>query len=734
MKPGSSRLLLAALLWATLAVPGVRAESARLFEIVPAGDPTYAGLKKLEAAGLLQTRALDGSLTRYDVAARLIEARQHRGEIVLAQVDLQSLPSLDEGAEIPTTVEQAQGVDSTLSSLEGAFQAELNDLQTSAKDLKERTGALEEAQTRTRRKILGIRNLPSVRLNGVGRVIVFDDRVTEPLASDPSAVNTLFACGYVDLMPRGSLGRDLQWGFLARVATALMPVENDPGDTLSLRRIWAEYSPSFLTIRVGDFDEAYTPLTLWNRSELDMKYRPDWWDRAVRLALYENHLDREPLVPLRGVRLGVEFDRPGSKILDRIEMSSFVHMVKSGFGNGAYGAGFTDWSVGGKSALRSKLGLSLEAYGLLYDQQLDSDSVTVVYDPNHSATWASQYQVGSLRPKLEREVWNGLVLGVQMETAFARYRADKYDSTRVLEDYAYLGGPFLQKGKTSLKFQYVEAGPSYYSPYAQQRQSDDLRDLSLFPYVQTLGQPGALYKFYDRVYDNVFPYGLATPNRRGWGLDLEARAWKGGAFKLSASAYRAKEIQRNLVVNGPLFTQLVPVEDSSNPELFLREFKYVNIGPRVEIGKLLGWEKPFEFGVNLRQEFTRNALGSLKTQGICPGVRLGLRSDWEFQAEGFFIRTRGREYGYIADFGTASERVTTVARYNYWYDPTDLGLYTPIDLNRRSKVVRVSSVIRLGKNSRLDVSGALVERQYATDPPVLYVRNQEVEVIYEVQF
>ena len=648
---------------------------------------------------------------------------------------LDNLPSLEEGAAATAAETPVAGA-AQVSPSESAAQNEMDGLKNDVGALKDKSQGLDEAQQKMRKKLNGILNQTAVRVNGLGLGLASNQRQFGPMGA--AVVSTTNAVGLLDLRTSGVIGREVQWGFLTRVSSGqvpsgigpanpgdlsgLFPSEIDPGNVLSVLRVTGTWSPSFLSLTLGDFDESYTPLTLWNRDAQDLKAAPEFIDRVEKFSLYSNgFLDAAPLVPLRGARLSVKFDRPKGRILQGLEASTFVHMVKNGFNNSSYGSGFTTWCVGGKGHFTFRPGAELDAYGMLYDDQPGTSGPSYVYDDFVPSTWPHRYWVGSVRPKLERG-FSGVTLGAQMEIAGNKYEADLQRPERTLHDFAYYGGPYVKKGESVLKFQYLEVGPSFYSPFAQVRQRSVTAYTSV-PSLETLGDPSNYFLTYNRGEDNTFPYGLATPNRKGFGLDLDLKALQDDAFTLSASFYKVEEIMGNLVVDDS-YTYLVPVENPALSVPPMRKFTYANVGPRLDAAKLLKRKLPLEISLNVRSEKTVSSLGTLKSTGVVPGLRAGVAKGWEWNLAYAHYRYQGVEAGLNG---------TLTARYSYWYDPTDRTHYSQVPVDSTGGTIFVSTKIAMGKSSDLSLDGWTSSGK-SLDVANSRMRSQYLGFMHETRF
>jgi hypothetical protein len=340
--------------------------------------------------------------------------------------------------------------------------------------------------------------------------------------------------------------------------------------------------------------------------------------------------------------------------------------------------------------------------------------------------------------------------GGVFEGAVATYQDDEQDANKVLNDSAVMGGPYFRFGHTKFSFNYLYVGPYYYSPLAQTRQ-DNLTattgggklfvntvnpggpDLMTAPlrtqfFLTNVPRAGGIYSFYDRTQDNTFPYGLATPNRQGFGMDFDVKALEKNALKIPASAYFVQEIGDNIVVNG-IGTGLTPVDGTAGAPTPKRNFIYVNAGPSFDLGPFIG-TGDLEIGANIRYERTTSAIGTLNSVWILGGVRAELFPWWESTASFGSQSVNGSEAG----FGGS-----TLARYSYIYDNTDLGQYQVFSVNGSNYSWRLSTTFKVNRNSSIygdyDLTWGNAIPYIGTPPGTsgtLY--NQYMGLTYEIEF
>jgi hypothetical protein len=445
---------------------------------------------------------------------------------------------------------------------------------------------------------------------------------------------------------------------------------------------------------------------------------------------------------------------PDSSVVDELKGSVFVHMIRNGFNdNGGWYIGpneFTDLVFGGTAEVKSQKwylgGMSVQAavdtYGLIYDEPIETEQPGSPYNAFTPSTWAHQYLLESVKPDLKVGLGGDLYVGGTMEYAGSSYQDNKQNPDTVFTDFALLGGPYVQFGKSRISLNYLNVGPYYYSPLAQTRQDAVTTAASFLNYLQSpdlfdplvrnqyflsdLPRAGEIYGFYNRALDNTFPYGLATPNREGFGGELDIKTLENDALKIKGSAYFVQEISGNLVLNSA-GTGFIPVDSPAGSLLVpIRNFTYINLGPSFNFGHYIGFERDLEVGTNFRFEQTNSDLGTLTSTWIIGGIRADVLPVWEVSASISKQTANGEEAGYLG---------TLYARYSYLYDNSDLGLYVPIKVSGNIQSFRFSNGFKINRNSTLYLDYDFTSgNMLPTSPLQGTLNNQFAEVTYEVKF
>jgi hypothetical protein len=655
----------------------------------------------------------------------------------------------------------------TLNSLEDAYQYELKDIQTPVKDLDDKTTTLENEQYDLLKRLKGIDEYPTIAWHGLGRVFGAGERLTSTIPGLSLSQNdNVQGRGYIDFEPEGVIGKQIRWDLIVRYGTAMVENDSQAIDSFFPRRGSMELKAPWFTATLGDFDESYTPLTLWNRDNLDLRWVPEMIAREDDTLKYESFMNNEPNWPFRGMRLGSEVAWPDSTWFDHFNISLMGDMIRNGYndlasGGNYFGSGLnTDWLFAGKGQLATKklflgggtnLKFSFDAYGLLLWEGPNTDTPGSIYVPNGVTTWDHQYEILSLKPSVDVSLGDGMVLGATWEAANSLYEDDTRNSATNVTDWAVIAGPYLKFQHSLISFNYLNVGPNYFSPMAQTRQdlitsttgfnpgsglpTPDLFSAPLRSQFFLAGVPRAsgIFSFYDRTEDNTFPYGLATPNREGAGMELDVKTLEKDSLKIKGSVYFVQEINPNIVADsqGTGFVAVdMPVSVTAVPQ---RNFAYINVGPSFNLGPSIDDPEDLIIGTNVRYEETDSSLGTLTSAWVLGGVEAGLFSWWNMALSFGADSVNGSEAGYVIN-----NQVTTYARYSYLFDNSDLGKYELFNINGTNNSLRFSTTFTLNRNSKLyldyDYTWGNAVPYFGTTPSTGTMNNQFAELTYEILF
>ncbi len=343
----------------------------------------------------------------------------------------------------------------------------------------------------------------------------------------------------------------------------------------TLRWISLNNTNDVANLTVGDFYRSYTPLTFWNNEiPVYTMIEPTSFNRARKDIEELVYMDHGPDWHMRG------FEGASDQVVSNSEVFSSFHLQAMGgivtpesqyiFAN--------DYAGSEASIDLFKNQLEFKGSGLL----LWADSNSADYYPGITPP-NRQYQVGSLSARANVPLDNSVSVSASGEYASSQYQNDTINPQDTLKDWAVLTQGSINVEGIQLSAKYLSNGPYFYSPGAQtNRFSPDLAgsgfnllDDGLNDYLSGFAFQGInqqIFEPYDRMSENILPYGDATPNREGAVLGFTADIGKGGWLKPQASyILKMKELQPNYVLTGN-GNEVLPA-DSGQPVTNTRNFE-----------------------------------------------------------------------------------------------------------------------------------------------------------------
>lgn len=313
-------------------------------------------------------------------------------------------------------------------------------------------------------------------------------------------------------------------------------------------------------LTAGDFYQHYTPLTLWN-SEIPVYTltEPSSYERVRKDVEELAYLDHGPDWHMRGFELASDQALSDASI----PLSSFHGQAMAGELQSAAQYSFAQDYAGGEAGLdffNDKVEIKVTGLSL-WDQSQYSD---VPYIPGLFSSYSQQYQIGSLLASGNLSLQDDANIIASVEVAGSRYQEDATNPQSVLEDSAVRGVGTLNLSTLHVTAKYLYNGPYFYSPGAQtnrytpypgtagylstNQNLDDALPGYLNNYVfQGVNRPG--FAPYDRIAENILPYGDASPNREGFVFNGSVGLGKDGWLVPQAQAeVGMKEVQPNLIL------------------------------------------------------------------------------------------------------------------------------------------------------------------------------------------
>ncbi len=501
------------------------------------------------------------------------------------------------------------------------------------------------------------------------------------------------------------------------------------------------------TFVAGDFYKRYTPLTLWNYEIPDYNFiEPTSYKRNRQDVEELVYMDHGPDWHLRGLQAAGDLFVPKDDVLSHFKLQAMAGEMKSAttFSFGSYYAG--------SQASMSFFSDNVEFIGtglMLWD---DPSSASVPYLPDFSTTFPRQNQIGSWKARANLPIDTDVYVAGSVETAYSQYQDDVNNPQRVFQDWAVLADGSINIQGVHLTGKYLNIGPYFYSPgaqtsrysslpgsqgYVNSNYLDSWLDYSLngTPF-QNAQRPE--FATYDRMVENVLPYGDATPNRLGmilgFSADIGDRGWMKpqASYILDSGNLGMHEIQPNWVLNGA-GTGGVAVE-SGTPTQNARKFGGWEGALSADIAKALDM-KGSTYNVAIDYKNQRTYLG---LNGSPYSVNTFISgADFNLPVQGFdslvwslaFESAKSTGSEYVLSGGSPP----TDANYPFYLDTSSIGNYSYQALN----ITRTSWAFGLlyPLTPAIHFRGDLFLNKYTwTDVPS-YNRNDQIwRIAYEASF
>jgi len=512
----------------------------------------------------------------------------------------------------------------------------------------------------------------------------------------------------------------------------------------TLRWISLTTTNDVFNFSAGDLWRHYTPLTLWN-SEIPVytMVDPTSYQRARKDTEEWVYMDHGPDWHLRG------FEADTDQKLDKgSPLSSFHLQSMGGVLDPASPFSFANEYAGGEAAL-DFFDDNLEIKGtglLLFD---DPGSSGAPYIPSLITTFAHTYQIGSLSGVGIAPIEKDLGLKGSVEWAGSSYQDDGKNPQSTIGDWALLATGGVDAYGVHLSGKYLNNGAYFYSPGAQTNRfnpmtaesgafsllDDGLNGYPVSFVFSGVGRPS--FAPYDRMAENMLPYGDATPNRKGLILFLSADLGKDGWLKPQGSyTVDVQEIQADYVLP-PGGIGVMPA-DFNAPVTNIRKFGGYEAAVTADFAKALeGMPSTCDLAFDFKHQTTDLGMSGLTPfsvdtvivaadAGPFPGVPLfdGL------VLSGAYERAQSSGNEYTLNTGGSPP---TLAAYGSYFDTGFLGTFTPLSLDiiRDSWAMGVKCPI----SSTIEVHGDCFINNYTwSDMPNYNRRDLIWRMTYELTF
>ena len=297
--------------------------------------------------------------------------------------------------------------------------------------------------------------------------------------------------------------------------------------------------------KVGDLDLEMTPYTLYNNDYQDVVNEATVYQMAREVIDYEHYYNGNAWRQ-QGVQSNFGFDL-NSATFKSLGVALFSTRNKVA---DAASASPERLLSGGQMGLNTSYGLLMFHSVNLHDLKNTVNDLNLYY--NSVNTVSATVNLPEL-PKFSLHYEGG--------TSKANYEDLTEDETLTIQDYFWnLGLSFAPSESIKLSVNGINTGPQFRSPSAQNVRLGYSSSSNVFPTlgnnlaVRNMGLLDYLYNdvlyyntfdnqldAYNPAFSNVMPYGLATPNRKGFSVSLDEFTIK-EQLNLSSDLYIMSEI------------------------------------------------------------------------------------------------------------------------------------------------------------------------------------------------
>lgn len=447
------------------------------------------------------------------------------------------------------------------------------------------------------------------------------------------------------------------------------------GVTFDLRQLYVKgLIKNGIRYQLGDMNYKLTEYTFFSNDEELSGHQVEALNIYRDITRYDLFFNNDNTWRQQGaaVDFGFQFD---SKILDELTFDLFSSRVAANFG-----AANDRVFLGGSSALKSKKGIWVGAnYIDLMDLNGTSQSNVRFHNPVVTGS------MGFL------DTTRTIHVGINWESGVSRMYIINDPNASEMSDFFVDGKIQLYHPKSKIRshFDYRNVGPQFRSVGAQSKrinyqginqlfgryqsaqivrpitQMDLLQDVSLFQIDLT-----PQLDDYNPRYDNISPYGKATPNRKGWTVGVEGTAAK-----------QLIEYSLNLDALSEVVGQ--GTED-------LRQFRRLDAGVLVNLDTVLPkFNKPLEVSIGYQNASTTRTTevseGNIDlTTGILDlGLKVGVARDVNLMVNLRSINASGNELYNVRD------------NYSEVFD------YTPLVTNLKEQLVLLAFQYKVNEKNSL---------------------------------
>lgn len=487
----------------------------------------------------------------------------------------------------------------------------------------------------------GLQAQDPVYFTGYGRALVTNDDFQDTLNTQTGKASggyTLF-----DLGVYAQSGESLRGGAVLRLRNEFGGFYGD-GSAFEFRQMLLEgLIGKIVKYQIGDVDLVQTKYTIYNPEITYTDYESDLFQFRRDIVNYENFYTDDNTWRMQGINAKTTLNF--TKGIDKLGIWMYGNRVVDGSLNN----GPDRFLYGGAlnvSKATSSLDLNL---GLNFTSVSDlAGSTASVFEPfkNDVMTTDFDFSFGV--------VDSVLTIGLKGETGISNTQYTQTTDTTVLEkdDFFFDLGFYAtyEPLNLTLSVNYKDVGNDFNSPSAQTRRINDYAAPTTFPAYNSTGggrdqhifdrmtQEVGMYNRgisstlmnYNPIYNNIDPYGAATPNRTGLTIGLALNDDE-EAYKLSGEVNMLEE------------AQAITLEK--------RKFMGIQGGGFINVLKLLDMEKSLILSAGIRMQGTDAAADSVDLSTTL--LDFGL--DWEFYTKLHLLvgykqlTAEGKEFNFVRD-------------------------------------------------------------------------------------
>jgi hypothetical protein len=530
-------------------------------------------------------------------------------------------------------------------------------------------------------------------INGLGRSILTNNHLQGKILNSDTATARKGLSGYnlFDLGFGLAKGREFQSNIIMRVRQNYGDFWGE-GTKFEFRQLQIKGDLNWLSYEIGDIDVKNTPYTVHNYDEIFNRFEAPVFKARRDIVNYEN-FTKDNVWRLQGVKLGTEWYL-GKKNFETIRLNAFGVRTN-----------VTDNSI---IPDRILIGARLDA--MTTDKYTIAANYVGLQDIALD-TYPTHYQNHVLTGLLD--IWavrkEKIKIGLFTESGISNnnYSKKTTDSTYKSNDFFVDGGLKAELSKGFyFKISYKNVGAKYSSPSAQTTRVNISTSPLLFSSVlnSTTARTQLLFdrftqeKIYNRgimpvlqlynpMYNNVTPYGEATPNRMGYTVELGNK--KSDKFEIMLQARMLSEIVG---------------EGSINKRNFFSGLGGVKVG----IGALANIERRIDLYLGGRYENTDRSGGGVNLQSslIDAGITFQLFKQLDLVGGAKMLTAKGNEI---------------IAIRNDINVPVN---YIPITINAIENTWAYGIRINFNETTNFNVNHTIAQNQNKQTPGMSYTINQ----------